>query len=167
MSDPTPAMQEVPGVEPTFTAFDDVKWQHVRTQRHADGQQTSVREKWFAIGREPQYLSMLGRWDPGMIVHRHGHNSHQVVYVLAGGMWCGERWCPAGTHIDLPLGAALGPLIAGPDGVDLFEVMMGDPRSWEADREGFHTLLAERGVTPLPNPPVDLPDWLEDKRSHH
>jgi hypothetical protein len=167
MSDATAPAPQVPGAEPVFRFFDDVKWQHVRTQRHADGEQKSVREKWFAIGREPQYLSMLGRWDPGMIVHRHGHHSQQVVYVVAGGMWCGDQWCPAGTHIDLPLGAALGPLVAGPEGVDLFEVMMGDPRSWEADREGFHTLLAERGVTPLPNPPVDLPEWLEDKRSSH
>jgi hypothetical protein len=82
-------------------------------------------------------------------------------------MWDGDRWCPAGTHIDLPQGAALGPLIAGDDGVELFEVMMGDPRSWEADRDGFHALLEERGVTALPNPPVDLPDWLEDRRSEH
>lgn len=45
--------------------------------------------------------------------------------------------------------------------------MMGDPRSWEADREGFHRLLDERGVTALPNPPVQWPEWLEDKRSDH
>lgn len=51
---------------------------------------------------------MYGRWDAGMIVHRHGHYSHQVVYVLGGGMWDRDRWCPAGTHIDLPFGAALG-----------------------------------------------------------
>jgi hypothetical protein len=162
--DHTPEGDAAP--EPTFVHADEVPWQHVRTQQHADGPR-SVREQWFAIGRDPQYLSMLGRWDPDMIVHRHGHRSHQVVYVLSGGMWCGDRWCPAGTHIDLPLGAALGPLVAGPDGVELFEVMMGDPRSWEADRDGFHRLLDERGVTALPNPPVQLPDWLPDTRSDH
>jgi hypothetical protein len=159
-------MEEQPGVEPTFSHFDEVPWQEVRTQMHPDGQK-SVRDKWFAIGREPLYSSLLSRWDPGVILHKHGHNSHQVVYVIAGGMWCGDRWCPAGTHIDLPHGAAIGPLIAGPEGADLFEVTMGDPRSWEADREGYHRLLEERGVTPLPNPPIDLPDWLEDQRSDH
>jgi hypothetical protein len=102
-----------------------------------------------------------------MVVHRHGHYSHHFVYVLSGGFTCGDRWCPAGTHIDLPLGAALGPLTAGPEGVELYEVMMGDPRSWEGDREGFHKLLADRGITALPNPPVELPDWLEDRRSNH
>ncbi|MCB0993898.1 MAG: hypothetical protein KDB21_02320 [Acidimicrobiales bacterium] len=156
-----------PTPEPTFLHEDDVAWQEVRALEQADGRRTSVWERWFTIGRDPEFLSMIGRWDPDMVVHRHGHNSHQVVYVLAGGMWCGERWCPAGTHIDLPHGAALGPLVAGPDGVELFEVMMGDPRSWEADRTGFERLLADRGITPLPNPPITLPEWLPDTRSQH
>jgi hypothetical protein len=155
--------REIAGREPTFVHFDAVPWQHVRTQQHQDGPR-SVWEKWFAIGRDPQYLSMLGRWDPGMIVHRHGHNSHQVVYVLAGGMWCGDRWCPAGTHIDLPEGAALGPLVAGPDGVDLFEVMMGDPDVGGGSRV---PLNCSRLASLLPNPPVDLPEWITDTRSEH
>jgi hypothetical protein len=25
--------------------------------------------------------------------------------------------------------------------------------------------MAERGVTALPNPPINLPDWLEDTRN--
>jgi hypothetical protein len=161
-----PTSPHNPDLEPTFVQFEDVRWQQVRTQMHGD-EQKSVWEKWFTIGRDPQFLSMYARWDPGMVVHRHGHYSHQIVYVLSGGLTCGDRWCPAGTHIDLPLGAALGPLTAGPEGVELYEVMMGDPRSWEADRDGFHKLLADRGITPLPNPPVELPDWLEDRRSDH
>ena len=47
----------------------------------------------------------------------------------------------------------------------LFEVMMGDPRSWPADPEGFEKLLAEKGARKLPNPPIDLPDWIKDTRS--
>jgi hypothetical protein len=68
-------------------------------------------------------------------------------------------------HITLELGAALGPLEAGPEGVELFEVMMGDPRSWPADPEGFESLLAKRGARKLPNPPIELPDWIQDTRS--
>ena len=60
-----------------------------------------------------------------MVVHRHGHYSHHFVYVLSGGLTCGDRWCPAGTHIDLPMGAALGPLTAGPEGVELIEDVQG------------------------------------------
>ena len=62
-------------------------------------------------------------------------------------------------------GTAAGPLIAGHDGVELFEVTAGEGHSWEADPEGFAGLLAERSVTPLPNPPITLPDWMEDRRS--
>jgi hypothetical protein len=55
--------------------------------------------------------------------------------------------------------------VAGPEGVTLFEVMMGDPRSFPADLEGYERFLVERGVRQLPNPPIDMPDWLEDTRT--
>jgi hypothetical protein len=152
-----------PTLRPIIRHLDQMPWQQVRTQMHPDGQR-SVWEKWFALGRDPQYLSMYAKWDPGMIVHAHGHYSPQAVYVLDGGMWCADEWCPKGTHIELPMGTALGPLVAGPEGVELFEVMMGDPRSWPADPDGYKELLAERGVQQLPDPPIDLPDWLEDRR---
>jgi hypothetical protein len=64
-----------------------------------------------------------------MMVRRHGHYSPHVVFVIAGEIACGDRRCPAGTHIELPLGAAFGPFRAGPEGATLFEVMLGDPRS--------------------------------------
>jgi hypothetical protein len=47
----------------------------------------------------------------------------------------------------------------------LFEVMMGDPRSFPADQEAWQALLDERGVELLPNPPIELPDWLPDRRN--
>ena len=97
-----------------------------------------------------------------MMIHKHGHH---VVFVIAGEMSCGETRCSAGMHIFLPQGAVFGPFVAGPAGVELFEVMMGDPRSFPADPEGFERLLAEKNAVQLPNPPIDMPDWLEDTRS--
>jgi hypothetical protein len=79
-------------------------------------------------------------------------------------MSCGEVRCTRGMHITLPLGAAFGPFVAGPEGVELFEVMMGDPRSWPADPDGFKKLLAEKNAAKLPDPPIELPDWLVDTR---
>ena len=160
-------MAERDDVAATFRHLDELEWQQVRAQRHADGSTRSVWDKWFVLSQDPPVVSLLTRWDPGVVVHRHGHHGHQVNYVIAGGMWCGERWCGPGTHIDLPLGAAIGPMTAGPDGVEIFEVTFGDGRSWEADRAGFEALLAERQITPLPNPPIALPDWLPDRRSTH
>jgi len=148
--------------EPRFRHADELAWQEVRAQQHGE-RRASVREKWLEF--TPDILTLYARWDPGVVVHRHGHNSDHLVFVIAGEMSCGEVRCTRGMHIWLPKGAALGPLIAGPEGVELFEVMLGDPRSWPADPAGFAKLLAERGIEPLPNPPIDMPKWLEDTRS--
>ena len=153
-------MSEVPQVR--FRHLDDEKWQEVRTQQHPDGRK-SVWEKWLEF--TPGCLSLYARWDPGMMVHKHGHNSDHIVFVIEGEMMCGDVRCTPGMHITLEKGASFGPFIAGPEGVVLFEVMMGDPRSWPADPAGFEQLLAEKGARKLPNPPIDMPDWIQDTRS--
>jgi hypothetical protein len=155
-------------MNPTFRHVDDadVPWQKVKAQRNADGTESAVWEKWFAFSPDPQYLSLYARYDPGMIVRRHGHLSAHVVFVIEGALQIGDHDCPAGTHVELPQGAAFGPLIAGPDGAVLFEVMMGDPRSWGDDPAAFERALAEHGVTPLPDPPLEYPPRLQDLRAH-
>ncbi|HXW38656.1 MAG TPA: hypothetical protein VEJ44_03095 [Acidimicrobiales bacterium] len=160
------ASPKVPGLEPTFRHLDDpdVPWQRVRSVRRSDGTVASVWEKWLAFSPDPLYLSLYARWDPGVIQRRHGHLSPHVLMVLEGEMRCGDEPCPAGTHIELPLGAAFGPFVAGPDGAVLFEVMMGDPRGWGDDPESFHRLLEAHGAEALPDPPIELPAWLEDLR---
>lgn len=158
---------KVEGREPTFRHLDDPEmgWQQVKSIRRADGTTASVWEKWLAFSPDPQYLSLYAKWDPGMVVRRHGHYSPHVLFVVSGEMWCGDRHCPAGTHVELPLGAAFGPFVAGPDGTVLLEVMMGDPRSWGDQPELFVEALAARGAEPLPDPDIELPGWLVDLRS--
>lgn len=146
-----------------FRHADNEKWQEVRAQQHAD-KRVSIREKWLEF--TPGLLCLYAKWDPNMMVHKHGHNSDHIIFVLEGEMMCGDVLCTKGMHITLEHGAAFGPFVAGPEGVELFEIMMGDPRSWAADPEGFKQLLAERGVEQLPNPEIDLPDWLEDTRTN-
>lgn len=152
---------------PVFRHLDDdeVPWQQVKTQRNADGSISSVWEKWLAFNAEPPYLSLYARYDPGMIVRRHGHNSPHVLFVIAGEVTIGDRRCPAGTHVELPQGAAFGPIRAGDEGAVLFEVMMGDPRSWGDDPEAFDRLLEAHGVEALPDPPLQFPEWLADQRA--
>jgi hypothetical protein len=147
---------------PRFTHLDDHKWQECRRQQHGD-HTASVWERWLDFS--PRYLSLYARWDPGMIVQPHGHNSDHVVFVLEGEMTCADVHCPAGTHIALDQGDTFGPFVAGPEGVVLFEVMMGDPRSFPADEAGYAQFLAARNVAQLPNPPIDLPDYVEDARN--
>lgn len=147
---------------PRIRHLDECSWQEVRRQQHSD-RTASVREKWLDFS--PRFLSLYARWDPGMIVQAHGHNSDHVVFVIEGDMTCGDVHCPTGTHIALDRGDTFGPFVAGPEGVTLFEVMMGDPRSFPADLEGYERFLAEKGVQQLPNPPIDMPTWLEDTRT--
>jgi hypothetical protein len=147
---------------PRITHLDDFEWQEVRRQQHGD-RVVSVNEKWPEFSE--RYLTVYAKYDPGVIVQAHGHNSDHIVFVLEGDVMCGDVPCPAGTHIALDQGDTFGPFIAGPNGATLFEIMMGDPRSFPADLEGFDKLLAERGATQLPNPPIDMPDWLEDTRT--
>ena len=148
--------------EVKFRHMDDEKWQPVRAIELPTGP-AYVREKWLEFS--DKCLSLYAKWDPGMMIHKHGHNSEHVVFVLSGSMTCGDVECKAGMHITLEQGAAFGPFVAGPEGVELFEVMMGDPRSFPADTEGFEKLLAEMGARRLPNPPIDMPDWIEDTRN--
>ena len=143
----------------------DPPWIKVRSQRNADGSESHVWERWIAFSTEPLYLALFARWDPGMIVRRHGHYSPHVLTVLAGSLRCGDELCEPGAHIELPLGAAFGPFVAGPHGVELYEVMMGDPRSWSDEPEVMVEVLAEHGVEPLPDPPIELPGGLEDLRA--
>jgi hypothetical protein len=158
---------KVAGLEPTFRHLDDpdMSWQQVKVIRNADGSTASVWEKWLAFSPDPPYLSLYARWDPGMVIRRHGHFSPHVIFVVDGDMWCGDRHCPAGTHVELPLGAAFGPFVAGSRGTVLLEVMMGDPRSWGDDPGSFLGALQERGAEALPDPPIELPGWLEDLRT--
>ena len=114
----------------------DVPWIKVRSQRNADGTQSHVWERWVAFSGDPLYLALFARWDPGMIVRRHGHHSPHTLTVLAGEFACGDESCGVGTHIELPFGAAFGPFVAGSDGVEQ-----------------------------LPDPPIELPAGLEDLRA--
>jgi hypothetical protein len=147
---------------PRFTHLDDHQWQEVRRVRHGD-REASVREKWLDFS--PRFLSLYAKWDPGMIVQPHGHNSNHVVFVLEGEMTCGTVVCRKGSHIALDQGDTFGPFVAGPNGVELFEVMMGDPRSFPADPDGYAQFLADHDAEQLPNPPIDMPDWIQDTRN--
>jgi hypothetical protein len=164
--DHDPSGVKVPGLEPVFRHLDDpeVPWQQVRAVRRADGTVASVWEKWLAFSSDPLYLSLYAKWDPGVIQRRHGHLSPHVLMVLEGEILCGDRRCPAGTHIELPRGAAFGPFVAGEEGAILVEVMMGDPRGWGDDPESFQRMLALHGAEALPDPPIALPEWLQDLR---
>ncbi len=136
----------------------DVPWQEVRAQQHGD-RRVSVHEKFLEWSGDR--MVVLGHYDPGMIIERHGHRSDHLVYVLEGSVDIGGRHCPSGTLIVLEEGAAFGPLVAdGDEGCVMFETWLDDPLPVPADDDGFRSLLAEHGIEQLPHPPFDAPDHL-------
>jgi hypothetical protein len=130
----------LPGLVETVTTMDEFEWTEVKLQRNADGSVSAIREKWPIV--QPDFMSAYIEYDPGMITRRHGHFSHHLVWVIAGGAWFGDRWCPAGTHIELPFGAAFGPIIAGAAGTCFLEITNGDFRSWGDQPETFDKAVA-------------------------
>ena len=92
--------------EVRFRHADDEKWQEVRAVE-VDGRRACVREKWLEFSTD--CLSLYAEWDPGMMIHKHGHNSNHVLFVMKGEMMCGDTLCTAGMHITLDEGASFGP----------------------------------------------------------
>jgi hypothetical protein len=162
-----PENPRIPGLTARFNHLGaaDPPWIAVRSQTNADGSESHVWERWIAFSTEPLYLALFAKWDPGMIVRRHGHHSPHTLVVLEGSVSCDGVDCGPGTHIELPHGASFGPFVAGADGLVAYEVMMGDPRSWSDEPEAMVAVLAEHGVTPLADPPIELPAGLEDLRA--
>jgi quercetin dioxygenase-like cupin family protein len=149
-------------LEPTFHHVDDIEWTPVQRQRNADGSVSVIRERWPII--RPGFLSAYVHYETGMVVRRHGHRSNHVVIVLGGGAWIGGVWCRTGAHLHVPLGAAFGPIVAGPDGVTCWELSFGEFGGWGDQPELYEREIAARGVSPLPDPPLHIGDWFRDPR---
>src|SRR4051812_40430248 len=89
-------------------------------------------------------------YDPGLVLPRHTHGSDSLVYILDGEVTIDGRSCPAGTQIVLPKGAAIGPLIAGPDGCTFIESYAGDVTARDVDPAEYDALIGARGITVIP-----------------
>lgn len=139
---------------PRFRHMNDEAWREVRAQDHS-GKRVSAYEKWLEFN--PRLMAFVGKWDPGMLIAQHGHMCINTVYVMEGSMMCGDVLCTKGMSITLDIGTPYGPNIAGPEGVTLYEVMVGDPTAWYADTEGYEALKKAKGVVQLPNPHQTLP----------
>ena len=152
----------IDGVEAVYWHLDDIDWTEVQRQQNADGSVSVVREKWPII--RPDFLSAHVHYEPGMVVRRHGHRSNHVVFVLGGSGWIGTKPCEPGTHIHVPLGSAFGPIIAGPEGLTCWELSFGEFGGWGDQPELYANEIAERGITPLPDPPLEIGAWFVDPR---
>lgn len=143
-----------------ITHDEAVPFTEVIAQDHtmADGrvERRRVHEKFLEWNDER--MVVIGRYDPGIILERHGHSSDHVIYVLDGVLHVGEYRCPRLTLIVLEQGAAFGPLFADETiGCVLFETWLDDVTPLPADKPGYLALLQSRGITRLPNPAFQSP----------
>jgi hypothetical protein len=142
----------------SFSHVDDVPWTPVVAQRHPDGRTAGAHLK-FLEWTDDRMVA-LTRYDPNLVLERHGHASDHWIYVIEGHLDVGDHPCPPGTLIVLEHGAVFGPLVAGADGCLFLESYAGDARPESADADGYRRLLAERGIERLPNPPFSPPATL-------
>jgi hypothetical protein len=68
-------------------------------------------------------------------------------------------------HITLGVGVPLGVMVAGREGVTLYEVRLGDPTAWFVHPAPYDALDVDHGAHPQPVAPLDLPAWMGGKRS--
>ena len=64
-----------------FVHVDDVPWTEVIAQLHGE-RRVSVHEKFLEWNAKR--MVVLGRYDPQVVIERHGHASDHLVYVLEG-----------------------------------------------------------------------------------
>jgi hypothetical protein len=154
---------EPPEPRLAFVHIDDVEFTQVVRQLHGD-REAGVHIKFLEW--TPDRFVAYTRYDPGLVLERHGHSSDHLVFVLDGELTistgASHRVCTAGTLVVLEHGAAFGPLIAGPEGVTFLETYTGDVTPVPVDKEGYQRLLEERGIVRLPNPEFDRPSSAPD-----
>lgn len=112
---------------------------------------------------QPERALFHTRYDPGLVLERHGHQSHHYIFVIRGDIWFGEEHCRAGSLIQLPEGANFGPVVVGDEGAEIVEVYFGDCRPIPSCREEWENIKRERGIRELPNPKLDVPDWFGER----
>ena len=131
-----------------FVQTDEVPFTEVVAQLHGN-RRASVHIKFLEW--TPHLFVAHTRYDPGLVLERHGHSSDHTLFILEGELAVGDRICTPGTLVVLERGAAFGPLVAGPGGVTFLEHHAGDVTPVPVDKEGYRTLLAELGIERLPN----------------
>jgi quercetin dioxygenase-like cupin family protein len=134
----------------SYQHLDDTPFVAMKSQQHGD-RRVSV---WLRllVDRPDRSINHT-RYDPGLVLERHGHASDHYILVVAGEVWFGEERCRAGSLIELPVGATFGPIVVGDEGAELVEVYFGDKRAIPADPDEYLRILAEKGIERLP-PPV-------------
>lgn len=144
----------------SFVHDDARPYVDVKSQRQGD-RRVSVWLKMLDL--QPDRAFFHTRYDPGLVLQRHGHLSDHYVFVIAGTVFFDGEECRAGSLVKLPRGATFGPIVAGDEGAETIEVYFGDSRPVPAALDEWEAIKRDRGITELPNPALDVPDWFGER----
>jgi hypothetical protein len=144
----------------SFVHGDDVEAIAVKSQVR-DGQERSVWLKFLEL--TPEAAVFHTRYDPGLVLERHGHKSDHYVFVISGEVTFDAEVCRAGTLVRLPRGATFGPMWTGDEGAEILEIYLGDCRPEPADKDEWHGIMRTHAIDELPNPPLPVPAWFGDR----
>lgn len=148
-----------------ITEANEGEWMEVRPQIHADGRRAAGHLR--IIERSDERVVVYTRYDPGLVIEKHSHLANEVIHVLEGELSIGDRVCRPGTTIVVDKGTPFGPIEAGPEGAVIFETFDGETGHVSEDYEGFLRLIAERGITVLPEPDATVPAQGAGRQGEH
>ena len=137
-----------------ITHVDDLEWHEVRVML-VNGTRSVVKNRFAHFGEK---RTICHTWyDPGIALARHSHFAEELIFVIDGGFFIDDVWCPKGTVVVLEPGTYFGPLVAGPEGAELLESFPGIGVRAGQDRTGWDERAKALGVEPLPDPPFNPP----------
>jgi quercetin dioxygenase-like cupin family protein len=103
----------------------DPRWQEVTNYRRR-----------LVVGGENQMLSLrFIEFGPNVVVPRHRHDSHEIIYIISGELKMGNRRLGPGDGMSMPPNTPYG-YTAGPEGVTILEAR---------DKEYFTTEFLDGG----------------------
>jgi hypothetical protein len=84
-----------------------------------------IRAAQFSLGTEGDEsnpIIMRGSWAPGVVVPPHTHNTDYTEIILSGSQQVTREWHYPGDVRIVKAGTVYGPLVAGPEGVEILIV---------------------------------------------
>ena len=99
-----------------------VNWKDGAWTERFDFKGHKAYRKYLNEGKDGTPELFMIKWEPGVVLGAHSHDKWELIFVVEGEMWVGEKRCPAGTFVYNNKDVTYGPLRAGPEGVVYFNL---------------------------------------------
>jgi len=137
--------------------IEDLPEEHVVRPQMRDGNRAAVRIR--NIDRNDRHTIHYTRYDPNLVVERHGHKGLNIIYIIDGEIMVDDRPAYAGSTIVIEPETPFGPMFVGSEGATIIESFFGANAVgiMGQDPVGFKKVTAELGITVLPEDDPNTP----------